>query len=81
MCLTEQRRDTIVLGALFFRGAMKKNDEPVGAELDAELRQIKSLVDHTYNITLNVPEYCLPQVQLLMGWLLDSVHVVIVRTN
>ena len=38
---------------------------------DAELRSIKSNVDHTYNIVINVPEYNLEQVQQLMGMLGD----------
>jgi hypothetical protein len=46
-------------------------------ELDAELRQIKSMSDHSYNVVLNVPEYCLPQVKQMMEWLLGAVRVVI----
>ena len=46
-------------------------------EFEAELRQVKSMSDHSYNVTLNVPEYCLPQVQELLGWLGDQTKVVI----
>ena len=46
-------------------------------EFEAELRQVKSGAAHTYNIILNVPEYCLPQVKQLMGWIEDQVKVVI----
>lgn len=43
------------------------------------MRQIKSMADGTYNIVLNVPEYCLPQVQTMMGWLQSQVKVVMVK--
>jgi len=51
--------------------------EPVAVEFEAEMRQVKSMADGTYNIVLNVPEYCLPQVQTMMGWLKELVHIVI----
>jgi len=50
--------------------------EPVAVEFEAEMRQVKSMADGTYNIVLNVPEYCLPQVQTMMGWLKSLVRVV-----
>jgi hypothetical protein len=50
--------------------------EPVAIEFDAEMRQVKSMADGTYNIVLNVPEYCLPQVKEMMGWLKSLVKVV-----
>lgn len=53
--------------------------DPVAVEFEAELRQVKSMADSTYNIVLNVPEYCLPQVQTMMGWLKDLVKVVMVE--
>ena len=46
-------------------------------EFEAEVRQVKSMADRSYNVTLNVPEYCLPQVQHMMKWLLSQVRVVI----
>jgi len=53
--------------------------EPVAVEFEAEMRQVKSMADGTYNLVLNVPEYCLPQVQTMMGWLKDLVQVVMVK--
>ena len=53
--------------------------EPVAVEFEAEMRQVKSMADGTYNIVLNVPEYCLPQVQTMMGWLKSLVRVVMVE--
>ena len=55
-------------------------DAVKAVQLEAELRQIKSMADHTYNVTLNVPEYCLEQVQVLMAWLGEQVGVAIVNT-
>jgi hypothetical protein len=53
------------------------NEEIKAVEFEAELRQIKSMADHSYNVTINVPEYCLPQVQKMMEWLAGMVKVVI----
>jgi len=56
-------------------------DEVKAVEFEAELRQIKSMADHTYNVTINVPEYCLPMVQTMMAWLGGLVNVVVVNTE
>ena len=53
--------------------------EPV--KFDAELRSLKSCVDHTYTLTLNIPEYNLEQVQELMGMLGDMVAVAMVKAD
>ena len=53
--------------------------EAVAVEFEAEMRQVKSMADGTYNVVLNVPEYCLPQVQTMMGWLKSLVRVVMVE--
>ena len=53
--------------------------EPVAVEFEAEMRQVKSMADGTYNIVLNVPECCLPQVQTMMGWLKELVRVVMAK--
>ena len=55
--------------------------EVKGVEIRAEVRQLKSMADHTYNLVLNVPEDCLPQVQEIMGWLGDEVGAVLVNAN
>ena len=54
-------------------------DKPV--KFDAELRQVKSMADRSYNLTLNIPEYNLEQARELMGWLLDHVAVAIIRVS
>ena len=52
--------------------------EPHVVKFDAELRQIKSMADGTYNLVLNIPEYCLPQTQQRMAWLKGQVDVAVV---
>jgi len=56
-------------------------DKPIAVEFDAELRQIRSMADGTCNVVLNVPEYCLEQVQTMLGWLKDMLRVVMVQTD
>ncbi len=53
--------------------------KPVAIQFEAEVRQVKSMADHTYNIVLNVPEYCLKDVQVVMAWLGDQVDVAFVN--
>ena len=48
---------------------------------DAELRQIKTMVDKSFNITLNVPEYQKDQVKLMMDLLNDMVAVAMVKAD
>ncbi len=52
-----------------------------GIEIRAEVRKIASMVDHTYNVTLNIPEDCIEQVKVLLGWIGDEVKVVIAQTK
>ena len=47
---------------------------------DAELRQVKSMVDGTYNIILNIPEYNLQEVKALMGELKQMVRIALTRS-
>ena len=53
--------------------------EPVAVELEAQVKQVKSMADHTYNLVLNVPEYCLGQIQQIMAWIDDQVRLVVVN--
>lgn len=46
-------------------------------EIRAEIRQIKTMADHTINVTINLPEDCLPQAQILLGWQGDEVRAII----
>jgi hypothetical protein len=54
-------------------------DEPI--RFDAEVRQIKSMADGSFNLIINIPEYNLEQAQELMGWLRDQIAVAIVRVS
>jgi hypothetical protein len=37
------------------------------------------MADSTVNLVLNVPEDCIEQVKVLLGWLKDEVKIVIVQ--
>ena len=47
-------------------------------KFEAELRQVKSMTDKSFNLILNIPEYEIDQARALMGMLLDHVAVAIV---
>jgi len=47
-------------------------------EVRAEIRQIKTMVDGSVNIVLNLPEDCREQVKVLLDWLGLEVRAVIV---
>jgi hypothetical protein len=46
-------------------------------EIDAEVRQVRTMADGTVSVMLNLPEYCMPQAQALMGWVHSQVRAVI----
>lgn len=51
-------------------------DEVKAVEFVAEIRQVKTMADHTVNVTLNLPEYCIDQVSELLkhhGWQVQGV--------
>jgi len=50
-------------------------------KFEAEVRQVKSMADRSYNLILNIPEYELEQARELMGMLLDHVAVAIVKVS
>ncbi len=54
-------------------------DKTRAVELEAEVRQLKTMADGTVNLVLNIPEYCMEQAKVLMGWLKDQVKVVIAK--
>lgn len=53
------------------------DDKIRAVEIRAELRQVKTMADHTINITLNLPEDCLSQAKVLLGWVGNEVKAVI----
>jgi hypothetical protein len=50
---------------------------PRAVEIEAEVRQVKTMADGSVNVILNLPEYCMPQAQVLMGWVREQVKAVI----
>ena len=46
--------------------------DPVAVEIEFEIRQVKSMADHSYNVTLNLPEYMKDQVSFLLRHVLDA---------
>jgi hypothetical protein len=50
-------------------------------EVRAEVRQIKTMADHTVNLILNIPEDCLEQVKVLLGWQGYEVRAVIAKPD
>ena len=52
--------------------------DPVAVEFVAEVRQVKTMVDKTINITLNLPEMCRPAAQWFMAHQSDMIKAVCV---
>ena len=50
--------------------------QPVAVVFECELRQIKTMADGTVNVTLNLPEYCIPHAKVMMDWLGGALKVV-----
>jgi len=50
-------------------------------EFRAEVRQVKTMVDRSVNIILNLPEDCIEQAKVLMDWLGLEVGAVIVSPD
>jgi len=61
--------------SLYRVGMMK--DKTRAVEIRAEVKSVKTRVDHTVDVLLNLPEDCLPQAQILLGWQGDEVKAVI----
>lgn len=51
-------------------------DEIKAVEFVAEIRQVKTMADHTVNVTLNLPEYCVSQAAWFMQHTGDGVKSV-----
>lgn len=52
--------------------------DPIAIEFYAEVRQTKDMADHTYNVTLNLPEDCSEQASWLLIHQLELVKVLAV---
>ena len=53
------------------------NKSVKAVEIEAELRQVKTMVDGSVNLTFNVPEYCMPQVKVMLDWLKNQVKLLV----
>ena len=60
---------------------MASNGVMEAIRFDAEVRQVKSLVDKSWNIVLNVPEYNIDQVKRMMDLMNDMVAVAMVKAD
>ena len=47
-------------------------------EFAAEVRQIKTMADGTVNLVLNLPEYHMEQVKVLLDWIGTEINIVAV---
>ena len=56
---------------------MPRNTGPHALEILAEVRQVRTMADGSVNVTLNLPEYCLPQAQVLLAWVRGEVRAVV----
>lgn len=52
--------------------------DEIAIEFVAEIRQTKNMADHTYNVTLNLPEYHGEQAAWLLKHQLELVNVIAV---
>lgn len=52
--------------------------EPVAIKFTAEVRQTKTMADHTYNVTLNIPEYHGDEASWFLKHQLELVECVVV---
>jgi hypothetical protein len=47
----------------------RKGEKVRAVEVRAEVRQIKTMVDGSVNVVLNLPEDCKEQVKVLLDWI------------
>jgi len=52
-------------------------EEVMAVEVEGELRQVKSMADASFNITINLPEYCVSQAGIMLAHIHDRVKAVI----
>jgi hypothetical protein len=56
-------------------------DDVKAIEAVAEVRQVKTMVDFSVNITLNLPENCKEQAKIFMDWQGKMIKIVAVENN
>jgi hypothetical protein len=59
-----------------------KVTEPLAIELKGiEIRQVKSMADYSFNLTINIPEYNRALVKPLIDWIGDQADIVMVNVT
>lgn len=53
----------------------------VAVEFEAVIQKVETMADNCSRIKLDLPEYCTEQGQVLFGWRLERVRVVIERLD
>ena len=56
------------IGVIPFKAVIVAKSQAKLIELRAEVRQVKTNMDHTVNVTLNLPEDCREQAKVLLDW-------------
>ena len=73
------RRSCVVLRVSGVVGWEVSKKEIRAVEIRAEVRQIKTMVDGSINVILNIPEDCKPMVKAMLDWLGLEVTAVIAK--
>jgi hypothetical protein len=53
----------------------------MAVEFECQVRQVKSMADHSVNITLNLPEYAIEQASWFMKHIDDAVKIIAVLSE
>lgn len=53
----------------------------LGIEAEAEIRQVKTMADHSLNVILNFPEPYKEQAKKLIDWLGEMVRLAVVKVD
>lgn len=56
--------------------AMEIADSLRAVEVEGEIKRLRTMADGTVDLTITLPEYCLPQAGVLLGWVKEYVRVV-----
>ena len=64
-------------GTVPFHLVKRKAPDVKAIEIRAEVRQVRTMSDHSVNLILNLPEDCIDQAKVLLGWVGNEVKAVI----
>ena len=60
---------------------MAEDAEKLGIQFMAEVRQVKTMADHSANLTVNIPEDFIEAAKLFIGWQGDQVEIIAVNMS